>query len=81
MKLLQNLTMLAPLFLTAYCAEPPKETDLSSGRDEVLATIKAFYDYYAAADLRWTDFYMDTYTSLALDASISTKFADSLKLE
>ena len=74
------------MFFIQSCQEPNKpsfENKNSTARIEtqIKNEIDALYDVYTKSDLKWVDFYKDVYTVSAMDGSIQTKYADSLRIE
>lgn len=77
---------IAALLLFQSCADQAgSDTDNKTGsvpiEDEVRKAVETAYDLYTKSDLRWVDFYNDTYLVAADDGTILTQYADSLRAQ
>jgi len=81
---IKKLLIFILLFSIQGCSDQSGSIEENEGSSsevekEVRKQIKAAYRLYENSDLKWIDFYNDTYTVITDDGSILEKNADSLK--
>jgi len=81
--LLNILWIVLLIFFVQSCQSQDKTSLADKGNSNTYAEVKQAItqanDYYRHGDIKWVDYYNDTYTEITPDGRSVTKYADSLR--